>query len=381
MAISITSALDCCGCTACSSICHYGAIEMKSDNKGFAYPKVDSDKCVECGLCEKTCQFKKGYNRYNNYEQPLYYEMRCMDLGQLAQSQSGGAFYLLSQEILEHGGVVYGAIFDEAFRIAHLRAENELERDRMRGSKYVQSDLYGIFSQVKIDTHDGKQVLFSGTPCQVAGLRAFFGHRQPENLITIDLLCHGVTSPLFWRDYLAMIEKRQGRNITKIKMRDKSFGWLSSNETYVFGDKQVHKNTFYGLYYSGYLTRESCFCCPFTNTSRVGDISIGDYQKWNLHHNYFSDNTGVSIVLVNSDKGKALVDKIAAYSNVYLKPSDVIPTEHTALTRTAKRPEEYNNFWKDFSRKGVLYNCKKYGDMGLRTQLHIKIYKLLQRLK
>lgn len=376
MSIKVKSAADCSGCTACASVCPHRAISMEADDKGFKYPKVDAAKCVECGLCVKTCPFHARYRRYDNYDSPKYYALRCLDGDQLAKSQSGGAFYLLSQTVLDKGGVVYGVSFGNAFRVEHHRAQSEGSRDRMRGSKYVQSDLDGIFAQVKADLGQGRQVLFSGTPCQVAGLRAFFGNKQPAGLVTVDLLCHGVASPLFWHKYLIMIEVMTGRSITEVRMRDKAYGWLSSDETYVFDSKKLHKNTFYSLYYGGFISRESCFSCPFANEKRTGDISIGDYHGWDKHHDSFNDNTGMSLVLVNSDKGQALLSEVAAKAGVFCEPTDINLDEHVALTKPTERAGLYDDFWADFLRRGAKHVCKKYGDMDWRTQLHIKLRRL-----
>jgi coenzyme F420-reducing hydrogenase beta subunit len=376
--INIIDKSSCSGCTACAVACPHSAIKMEVDEKGFVYPRVNLDLCVDCSICERVCPFHEQYERYDNYAEPRYYAMRYLDSEQLLKSQSGGAFYVLSNEILKRGGVVYGAGFDSAFRVEHQRTDSVEGRDKMRGSKYVQSALKDIFQIVKTDIRQGREVLFCGTPCQIAGLRAFFGRRQPESLITVDLLCHGVASPLFWHDYLDMIEKKERRKLTGVHMRDKSYGWLSSEETYVFGNKRVHKNTFYSLYYSGYISRESCFNCPFTNDKRVADLSLGDYHGWNNSHDNFTDNTGMSLVLVNSSKGQALIDSVKTDTKVYCTEQTVNPKDHVALAAVAHKADRYDAFWADFERKGAIYVCKKYGDMSFMTQLHIKLAKLLR---
>lgn len=380
MAIKINAPSDCCGCTACASVCRHAAITMQADATGFVYPLVDADKCVECGLCEKVCQFKADYQRYDNFDEPRYYAMRCLDTAELDKSQSGGAFFILSQEVLSRGGIVYGAALDKAFRVEHQQAETAEARDRQRGSKYVQSSLEGIFQQIKEDMRSGRQVLFSGTPCQCAGLRSFFGRRQPDNLFTVDLLCHGVTSPLFWAQYLAMISKMRRKEITEVRMRDKSFGWLSSQETYLFGNEKLHKNTFYALYYAGHISRPSCFACPFVNTQRVADITIGDYHGWNQHHDTFTDNTGVSLAMANSAKGMALIESVQGKAHVFCEPTDIVLSEHVALTKRATKPDTYDIFWQRFQKHGAKYVCKKYSDMAWRTQMHIRVHKWLTKI-
>lgn len=379
MPIKVNAPADCSGCTACASVCPHRAIAMRADEKGFLYPEVDAARCTGCGLCEAACPFHEHYGRYGNYDRPRYYAMRCLDRGQLAKSQSGGAFYLLSEAVLAKGGVVYGASFGDAFRVEHHRAQTADVRDRMRGSKYVQSDLTGVFAQVKADIRGGRKVLFSGTPCQVAGLWAFFGRRQPDGLVTVDLLCHGVASPLFWHKYLIMIEAMKGHDITEVRMRDKAYGWLSSDETYVFANgRRLHKNTFYSLYYNGFISRESCFRCPFANERRIGDLSIGDYHGWNQGHDRFTDNTGMSLVLVNSDKGQVLLDEVRKGKDVFCEPTDINPADHVALSRPAEKSDRYDDFWRDFLRRGAKYVCKRYGDMGWHTQMNIYFSRILK---
>lgn len=377
MSIKITNSAQCSGCTACENICGHQAINMEEDSKGFVYPHVDADKCTECGLCERVCPYNRDRDFFNMHFIPQYYAVRCLNSTELSKSQSGGAFYMLSQMVLDKDGVVYGCSFGDYFRVEHHRAQTVKTRDRMRGSKYVQSDLGDIFSQIKFDINKGRLVLFSGTPCQVAGLRSYFGKKHPDNLITIDLLCHGVASPRFWHLYLVMLEDIKGDVIVDVKMRDKKYGWLSSDETYTFSKSEMHRNTFYSLYYSGYISRESCFECPYANKERVGDITIGDYHGWNKSHTLYADDKGMSLVIVNSLRGKNLLNSLLGNKDVYCEPTEISDSDHVALTSPAKRAEKYEAFWSDFNQHGVKYVCKKYGDMSWRTQLHIKLHNLL----
>ncbi len=233
--IKITNPADCCGCTACASICAHDAITMQPDKLGFLYPKVDITKCVECGLCEKVCAFNDNYDKSLNVEKPQAYAVRHKSMDEIATSRSGAAFIAISDYFLERGGVVYGVGFKDHFRVVHKRATTKAERDEFKGSKYVQSDLTGIFRQVRKDLKDGLLVCFSGTPCQTAGLNSYVGKKLRENLFLVDIVCHGVPSPLVWEDYLNYLENKYGSDISYVNFRDKSkFGWIAHKETFKF---------------------------------------------------------------------------------------------------------------------------------------------------
>lgn len=233
--INITDPKDCCGCTACASICAHDAITMKPDALGFLYPKVDTYKCVECGLCERVCAFNDSYDRTLNMPEPLAYGVRHKSMDEIMKSRSGAAFAAISDYILENDGVVYGAGYTDHFRVVHKRATTKEERDEFRGSKYVQSDLTGIFRLVKKDLRDGLTVLFSGTPCQTSGLNSYVGSKLRENLILVDMICHGTPGPFVWRDYLKYLEEKQGDEIAWVNFRDKhEFGWRAHKETFKF---------------------------------------------------------------------------------------------------------------------------------------------------
>lgn len=233
--IQIKNKDDCCGCTACASICPKDAITMEPDALGFKYPKVDLEKCIDCGLCEKVCAFNDNYDKSLNLPQPDAYAARHKDMHEIETSRSGAAFIAISDRILEKGGVVYGAGFADHFRVVHKRATTKEERDEFKGSKYVQSDLTGVFRQVKKDLKEGLTVLFSGTPCQTSGLASYVGKKLRENLILVDIVCHGVPGPYMWRDYLDYLEKKQGSKICLVNFRDKQeYGWTAHKETFKF---------------------------------------------------------------------------------------------------------------------------------------------------
>jgi len=208
---------------------------MEPDALGFLYPIVDKEKCVDCGLCEKVCQFNDNYDRSLNLERPIAYAARHKNIDEVMKSRSGAAFVAISDYVIENGGVVYGAGYRDHFRVVHKRAATKEERDEFRGSKYVQSDLTGVFKQVKDDLKEGLLVLFSGTPCQTAGLNAYVGTKLRKNLVLVDIVCHGVPGPYLWRDYIAYLEKKQGDEIVIVNFRDKElFGWTAHKESYLF---------------------------------------------------------------------------------------------------------------------------------------------------
>lgn len=231
--INIKDPAKCCGCSACASICAQGAITMQPDALGFLYPVVDAKRCTNCGLCEKVCSFNEHYDRSMNLPEPDTYGARHKDTDEVMKSRSGAVFAAISNYILKQGGVIYGAGYKDHFRVCHKRATTPEERDELRGSKYVQSDMRGIYEQVKQDLKQGLTVLFSGTPCQTSAVRAYLGNKLCENLVLIDVVCHGVPSPYIWQDLLKHIEQKHGGQITWVNFRDKAtYGWADHCESY-----------------------------------------------------------------------------------------------------------------------------------------------------
>lgn len=372
--IRINDPADCCGCTACASICNHDAITMEPDALGFLYPKVDESKCVECGLCEKVCAFNDNYDKSLNLPKPDAYAARHKDMDEVMKSRSGAAFVAISDYILEQGGIVYGAGYKDLFRVAHKRATTKEERDEFRGSKYVQSDLTGVFHMIKQDLKNGLTVLFSGTPCQTSGLNSYVGKKLRENLVLIDIVCHGVPGPYIWRDYLAYLEKKQGDTITMVNFRDKErFGWAAHKETFIF---EGGKMNFTYVFYQHIMFRHSCGKCHFCNTTRPSDITIADFWGWEkTDPNINKDDKGVSLVLVNTPKGREIFEAVK-------DKLDTIPAElENCLQPNLQHPSVIHpkrmDFERDYVKHGFKYVMYKYGDSGWRY----KVKKLKQRLK
>lgn len=360
--IDIKDPADCCGCTACASICAHDAITMKPDGLGFLYPEVDKENCVDCGLCEKVCAFNDHYDTSLNLDKPLAYGARHKDMNEVETSRSGAAFIAISDYILEQGGVVYGAGYTDHFRVVHKRATTKEERDEFKGSKYVQSDMTGVFRQVKKDLRDGLIVLFSGTPCQTSGLNSFVGKRLRENLFLVDIVCHGVPSPYLWRDYIAYLEKKQGSPIVWVNFRDKQkYGWAAHRETFKF--RGGSKMSFTYLFYQHVAFRKSCSKCHFTNTKRPSDITIADFWGWEKTDTQINaDDKGVSLVLLNTEKGRKLFDAVKYRMNTI--PANLDDCLQPNMSHPSPENNYRNQFERDYVKRGFKYVYYRYGNVG-----------------
>ena len=367
---------DCCGCSACANICPKGAITMEADGLGFLYPKIDEAKCIKCGLCKKVCSFNSNYDRSLNLNEPEVYAVRHKDLKEIVTSRSGAVFIALSDWVLNKNGIIYGAGYTGHFRVVHKRAVTKIERDEFKGSKYVQSDLNTVFKQVKNDLENNQYVMFSGTPCQTAGLRAFLKLTgvNIDKLFLIDIVCHGVPSPYFWRDYIDYIERKNKQKVIEVNFRDKTkFGWTAHKESFKLEDTYTYTYTYTYTFYQHIMFRRSCGVCHFTNLKRPSDITIGDFWGWQKVDSKFNaDDKGVSLVLLNTEKGKKLFELIKSEIN-FIKTD----TEH-CMQPNLQHPSvihpKRDEFEKDYIKYGFVYVAKKYVNLGWK-------YKVLDSLK
>lgn len=378
MSINIVNPKDCCGCTACASVCTHEAISMKPDSLGFLYPKVDKKKCINCGLCEKVCAFNDNYDTSANIALPECYGARHKNVSEVETSRSGGAFIALSDVVLEIGGTVYGAAYDGHFKVVHKRAVTREERNEFKGSKYVQSDLRDVFRQVRKDLLDGLTVLFSGTPCQTAGLASFIGKRLSCNLYLVDIVCHGVPSPYVWRDYLAYIEKKHGSSVCCVNFRDKGkYGWHDHQQTFKFANKSAGtEKSFSFLFYRHIIFRKSCGNCHFCNPRRPSDITLGDFWGWEKTDPDFNkDDKGVSLLLINTDKGRELLEK--AKNDLIIFPAKLEDCIQPNMQHPTRIHPARNKFERLYAKKGFLCAMRRYGDIGWRYKMIKPFLKLL----
>lgn len=363
--IHIDHKTDCCGCTACASICSSNAINMLPDEMGFLCPSIEANKCVDCGLCDRVCQFNSNYNRYDNYKTPFAFSFRLKDENQLKRSQSGGAFIAIASQIIGKGGIVYGAAFTSTWRVTHQKAFSFDELEKLRMSKYVQSDLRGVFPLVKKDLQNGKLVLFSGTACQVAGLKSYLPKRLHENLLCVDIICHGVPSPKIWEDYITYLEEKYQSKIVNACFRDKRFGWHGAIESFLFSNgKEVFRKTNNKLYFTGLSTRESCSQCHYTNLKRVGDITIGDFWCIPKETLFSKDEKGVSVVFANSENGSKYVEMIKDVAIIEEYPVDACMQPQ--LERPSSQNPLHDQFVADYVNCGFKQTASRYNALGSR---------------
>ena len=369
--INITDNGQCCGCTACANVCAHGAITMEPDALGFLYPKVDESKCVDCGLCDKVCAFNDNYDKSLNLLTPDVYGARHKDMDEVMKSRSGAAFVAISDYILERGGVVYGVGYKEHFHVAHKRATTKEERDEFRGSKYVQSDLTGIFKQVKEDLKNGLTVLFSGTGCQCAGLNAYVGKKLRENLILVDIVCHSVPGPYLWRDYLNWLEQKHCSSIVSFNFRNKTmYGWKAQVETFSMNNGEEHSSKlFTKLFQSCLIMRPSCSKCHFCNTTRPSDITLADF--WDRGNNFpdvNKDNKGESLLLINTEKGREIFDAVKDKLNFFPTTSDKVMQTH--LREPSKIHPRSKQFVEYYEKYGFERTLKYFGFIGWRNKFN-----------
>ena len=313
--IKLNKQEECTSCGACVNICPKKAISLLPDESGFLYPYIDSAKCVECSLCNAVCQMELKSER-EDYEQ-TFYALVNKNENHLKVSSSGGAFLAVADYVFQAGGVVVGCAFDEDQKAFHTITYNLDDCiDKLCGSKYVQSETQYTYTEVKKLLSDGKTVLYVGTPCQIEGLLLFL-KRKPHNLITMDLICHGVSSPLLWKKHKNYLEKKVHAKINKYRFRGKEKkGWALYYYYYYYGDKNRCKqgpsllDRYYADFLKGINHRESCYQCRYANLDRVGDITIGDFWGAKKSMENMDLHGGISLVIVNSQRGNEVIQNI-----------------------------------------------------------------------
>lgn len=374
-----TDKADCCGCGACAAVCPKHAISLVPDENGFQYPEIDEAACISCGKCLKVCNYKSDDHR--NRIGKVY--AATAEHPEIAmKSASGGIFAELAGLILDRGGYVFGSAFclkDGKLEAVHICVESRDELSRLQGSKYLQSDMLSAYSEARTLLQQGSIVLFSGTPCQIVGLKSFLG-KDYDNLFTVDIICHGVPSQQMFQDYTSLLMEKYQGDLQSFKFRDKAKGWgLNASVTYSDRSHKIRTkyipfraSSYYDMFIKCETYRENCYSCPFANESRTGDLTLGDF--WGIqrvHPEYMTQNggpfheeRGISCILENTEKGRYLLEE--SKNHLVLRDSSFqnAAAENSQLQHPSSRPD---------SRETVMQIYREAGYAGVEKYFNKRI--------
>lgn len=362
---------DCTGCHACVNKCPKKCISMVTDKEGFDYPYIDKNNCTDCCLCEKTCPVLNGDKAARK---PKAYACINKNEAVRMESSSGGVFSLLAEFVINHGGIVYGAAFNDKFEVVHAGINDAKELYKLRGSKYVQSRLGNTFCEIEEYLKHGRLVYFSGTPCQVAGLLNFLS-KPYDNLFCQDLICHGVPSPKVWNQYLGMLNHKYKGLPIRINFRQKDSGWNLFELSIKYKDSSYrccHKQDKYMRAFLGDMNlRRSCYSCQFKGLDRLSDITLADF--WGIGNvlKDMDDGKGTSLVIVNSEKGNAIFQEIK--DDMLFKEAEVSDavSYNPAAYRSVLKPKIREKFFSELDKN----DFERYMAKVTREKLHVKLKK------
>ena len=352
--IDKVSVADCTLCGACINACPTDAIRLKKQYLDFCYPDIDEDLCINCNKCELSCPILGEKSKPENGF-PIAFAAKSKNDEVRIRSSSGGAFYEFADKMLKDGGYVCGAVFDEEFHVKHIVSNSKNDVYRMMGSKYAQSDMGYCYREIKDVLEKGHKVLFSGCPCQVAGLRTFLG-KEYRNLLLVELICHGIPSDQMLQAYIRMQEKKYGAKLKRMEFRNKTKGWHNSAVRMEFENGKIYAepmtiDAFMQGYFRGVSLKESCFSCQFRNFASGSDLTIGDFWGAEIEMSHIDDNKGLSVVISNSQKGTVFLEKTMT-SCVPVKMDNILKYNQ-ALVRPFSIGEQRTVFYKYATEKGA----------------------------
>lgn len=361
--INIQEKSKCCGCHACYNICPTGAITMQEDEKGFKYPVINKEKCINCAQCEKVCPILK--NRIDSKKDlPEAYACKNKNDEIRMKSSSGGIFTLIANAILELDGLVFGAGFDNKYNVIHSYVDNKEDISKFRGSKYVQSSIGDTYKKVKEFLDNDRYVLFTGTPCQIEGLKSYL-KKDYEKLYTQDIICHGVPSPKIWKKYVEELNEKNNGNLKEVNFRKKeNAGWnlfqLSmkyDNNEYI---KTHKKDPYMQLFLKDIILRDSCYDCNFKKRNRLSDITLADFWGIKNIKPEMDDDKGTSLLIINTSKGKELINKIE--NEIYKEKVDFEEAikYNQSMIKSVEKPKVREKFFEDSDNKNINELSKKY---------------------
>lgn len=384
--IDIKEKKNCCGCNACYDICPKDAITLSTDIEGFWYPRVDIDKCINCGLCERTCpQLHIGALKKNDFEYPVCFAAIHKNIEVRFGSTTGGLFSALAEQMYREGGYVGGAIYNKDFSVSHFISNNPADLALLRQSKYSQSQTCGIYKEVKRLLMAGEKVLICGTPCQMAALRRFL-NKDYENLIIVDFICKSITSPKFYAKYLDYWERKVGSQLVSFKFKDKELGWRSLVKRFDFKNgktmySRAQDNDLYSMAYHGNIvSRPSCYFCQFKGFPRMSDITIADF--WGVEKYAYlkdiDDNAGTSAVMCNSSKGLTFYKQLKNITSLETTIEKILPGNPALLHEQKMSVMNRDTFFHDLDRKAIeevvpLYFPFHEKERGFKAQFKEKV--------
>lgn len=359
--IRINKAEECSGCHACSAVCPKNCIEMIADQEGFLYPSVKKQECINCNLCEKVCPI---LCKQENESLSEIYAAYSLDEKNRRNSSSGGVFGVLASYVLQQQGVVFGAGFKSNFEVEHCYIERIEDLSKLQGSKYVQSRIGDSFKQAKQFLDAGRLVYFSGTPCQISGLKSYLG-KDYSNLVTQDIICHGVPSPKVWQKYVNELKIKLRDNITDIRFRDKMYGWKNYALGLYASDKAKFVQVrFQNMYIRGFLNslflRPSCHACSFKTEARISDITLADFWGARQQRVCADDDKGISLVLIHSAKGKEVLQEIESKLFLHKVSYEQAIAQNLALTHSAVADPNRDAFLGQLDEKPIMQLLHKY---------------------
>ena len=383
--IQIESLKSCSGCAACANACPKSAISIVPNSEGFLYPKIHSDICIQCGLCDKTCPVlhaKSGdesiQSAEENFTVRASFAVQAIDENIRLKSSSGGIFTCLAEKIIAEGGVIFGAAFDSDLKLSHRSVETSESLEALRGSKYLQSEIGNSYQDVRRFLKEGKKVLFSGTPCQVGGLKAFL-KKDFENLFTVDVVCHGVPSPALFEKYVQEHSHgAQGRPV-KTAFRRKDDGWKLYSLSFAYANESEYRQTldkdkYMQLFLKDHGLREGCYQCKFRGDNHVADITLADF--WGIGNILpeMDDDKGTSLVIVQTEKGAKFFDSCKdSFLSAPVNMREAVKYNPSYFT-CKKRSPLRNKFYEDFENSSIDFLFRRFGKSSLkqRTKRFVK---------
>lgn len=373
----------CMGCSLCANLCPVNSIQMKNNAEGFFEAKINNEVCLDCKICENNC-ILTGETEKKEFEQK-YFVYSNNNKKEKELSTSGGAFYKLAQYIINDGGYVFGAVLNSDMTVKHICSDSEVGISAMRGSKYVQSDISTCFDTIKKLLDSSKTVMFSGTPCQCDAINQYLCYHNCDTskLILCDIVCHGVVSPMVFKDYIKFCETISGKKIVDHKFRIKINGWHNHTEENVFSDgtadnKSAESQLYKKVFHSHMAQRKSCHQCKYADINRVGDLTLADCWGIEKFRPEIDDNTGLSLLLVNSEKGEKLLSCLSGSFLMQLNRNEIMQPQ---LKGPAKISLYRNEFWKCYKKNGFKIVVQRFFGYGKKGKIYLRIFKINKMVK